>query len=1213
MNRTPNIISIGCIALALCSASTTFAGPVDLADTPLYLTVGSVAPNLIVTLDTSGSMYAASVPDAADSSHANRWFKSAAGNPMYYNPNTTYLPPYKYDGSTATTSFTTAYINGFVQARGNVNLSTAYRPTREYGPESTTQTFASHNANDVRCNASRCQINYGVGGTANWQNTSDTTSCSSNSTCQSRVTPAYYYVRDTSNSSCTATDLKDDDCYDIKIVSNTSGPGNTDERQNFATWYSFYRTRTLALMTSADLAFWTLPSDIRVAWQNLNTCTSFSGTSCTGVSGTNYPNYIKAFNGTHRDNFFKWVFDMDSASGTPLRMAVQRAGEYYRTSSGTNNPYAENPQVSLGTEHSCRKNFHLLMTDGEWNNIGTPGETGLTSRGNLDGTAQTLPDGTVFSAGTRPYTDNYSGSLADHIFYYWMTDLRTGLANDVPEKYVDKSGTNPYWDPRNDPAKWQHMVTYTVGLGLSANLVATTTNPGWGGSTYAGDYSLIADGTKSWPSQSSTAGKIYDLWHGAINSRGQFYSSESPADITNAFSSILGAVTDTGGSAAGLASNSTSIQPNNTSVYQAKVDSTVWMGKLLLLPVLAGGSIGNAQWDAGTLIPAHGSRQIFTRNGTNTGTEGKIFLNCSDLGSAQQALLALPDPKTSDTKSALDDCNDRIAWIRGDHSLEKLTTASTNYFRKRNITTFKDESDIDSDGNRTENITRDWVLGDIINSDPAYAKNRDFGYGSSTAMLESGSYDAYVTSNANRTAAVYVGANDGMLHAFRADPTDTNSGKELFAYVPAGVYGNLSKLTDINYIHKYYVDGSPSIGDAYFGSPTATWRTVLVGGLNAGGKTIYALDITSPTTFSASNALWEFADADDLGYTFSQPQIARLNNGKWAAIFGNGYNSTNEQAYLFIVDLSDGTLIRKIPAGTAGSNGMSTPVAYDGNNDKITDYVYAGDLQGNLWKFDLTSTDHNAWGVANGGAAIFVASNAKPTAHLQAITAQPQIGAHPDGGVMVYFGTGRYLTTGDTTDNNVQTFYGIWDKDSTTVSRSSLIEQTIDVQTTYDAYSVRVTSSNNVDYGSGTVRGWYMDLSYPSTATTSLERVVSSALVKYERIIFNTVLPSTNPCSPGGDTWLMELDALTGKRTSDSVFDLSNDGTFSALIGGLPASGVKSTVGIAKTPIWLEDSGTPGTAFKIMSGTGGGVQSIKNKSPYTTTPKVRRVYWMQIQ
>jgi type IV pilus assembly protein PilY1 len=240
---------------------------------------------------------------------------------------------------------------------------------------------------------------------------------------------------------------------------------------------------------------------------------------------------------------------------------------------------------------------------------------------------------------------------------------------------------------------------------------------------------------------------------------------------------------------------------------------------------------------------------------------------------------------------------------------------------------------------------------------------------------------------------IYVGANDGMLHAFRADTGDANSGKEIFAYVPAAVYDNLSKLTAPSYVHKPFVDGSLSAGDAYVGG---TWKTVLLGGLGGGGKAIFALDITNPTAMGVSQVMWEFEDAADLGYTVGQAQIALLNNGVWAAVFANGYNSTSDRAYLYLVNLQTGALIKKIPAGVGTSNGLSTHVLYDSNGDQTVDAVYAGDLQGNMWKFDLTGSNVTAWGVANAGVPLFTARNASN--EVQPITSQPRIGAHPNGG-----------------------------------------------------------------------------------------------------------------------------------------------------------------------------------------------------------------------
>jgi len=306
----------------------------------------------------------------------------------------------------------------------------------------------------------------------------------------------------------------------------------------------------------------------------------------------------------------------------------------------------------------------------------------------------------------------------------------------------------------------------------------------------------------------------------------------------------------------------------------------------------------------------------------------------------------------------------------------------------------------------------------MVNSSPIYVGKPRARYPDnwgSGAPESSVSYSAFATSS-TRVPMVYVGANDGMLHGFNAD-----TGKELIAYIPNEVYPRLSALTSPTYSHKFYVDGSPTVADAFFDNQ---WRSVLVGGLNRGGQAIYALDITNPASMDETKVLWEFSDNIDndaagdagtefaLGYTYSKPAIVRLHNGKWAAIFGNGYNntvndgsrSTTGHAVLYIVDLEDGSVIRKIntKAGTqTAPNGLATVTPVDVDGDFIIEYVYAGDLQGNMWKFDLTDTTPSSWGVAYGTAAspqpLFVAKDS--LGNPQPITAKANVGFAANGAV----------------------------------------------------------------------------------------------------------------------------------------------------------------------------------------------------------------------
>lgn len=451
------------------------------------------------------------------------------------------------------------------------------------------------------------------------------------------------------------------------------------------------------------------------------------------------------------------------------------------------------------------------------------------------------------------------------------------------------------------------------------------------------------------------------------------------------------------------------------------------------------------------------------------------------------------------------------------------------------------------------------LLGDIVYSSPQYVAAPAMRY-------QDADYAAFKSTHAGRTPMLYVGANDGMLHGFRAD-----TGEELLAFIPGSLLGQLAELADPDYSHRFYVDGTPTVMDAYIGN---RWRTVLVGGLNRGGQSIYALDVTDPSTFSEGNAanlfLWEFTDPD-LGYSYSRPAVVQLENGTWAAVFGSGYNSTDAgfdaevsssgDAMLFVVDLASGTLIAKVstgvghaedPTGAERPNGIGAiqPVDLDGNGR--ADTVYAGDLFGNLWKFDLSADNSAQWAVANRGKPLFVAcSTLSCTADsYQPITAAPTVSRHPLRGVLVHFGTGKYLETWDKSDQGgLQTLYAIWDtgeeqNPAVTLSRSQLKAQSITYQgpVTIGGRSaeVRLTSRQRPNWASD--KGWYLDLDQPVS-----ERVITGATLRNGKIIYTTFVPVTDEsdlCKSDSYSWLMELDAATGAALSYASFDLDGDRQF---------------------------------------------------------------------
>jgi type IV pilus assembly protein PilY1 len=704
------------------------------------------------------------------------------------------------------------------------------------------------------------------------------------------------------------------------------------------------------------------------------------------------------------------------------------------------------------------------------------------------------------------------------------------------------------------------------------------------------------------------------------------------------------------GSASSASVNTGSIS-SDTRVYQAKFSSGDWTGQLLSFPVVTVDNTATPQNEVGTLGPAEWNgwqqlnaltptnRVIITTNPSTTGTSAPFpgvatAFRWSSLDATRRTLLQPADP------SGLLRGSQRLDYLRGDESREQRNNGR---FRNRLI------QDPAYPNDPTRLLPN--KLGDIVSSSPIYVGAPAFAY---PDTLETVKYADFATAQANRQKMVYVGANDGMLHGFDAgtDPTSTTKGRERLAFIPGAVFPNLHELTKPNYPynHKFFVDGTPTIGDIFV-SGSGYWRTVLIGGLNKGGQSIYALDITDPSSFTEANAAsifrWEFSHAD-LGYTYSRPVISKTRltgANSWVAIFGNGYNnstpgtpapiSTTGTASLFIVNAWTGALIRQIDTGVGSvgtPNGLATPAVVDINNDHIADYVYAGDLLGNMWKFDLRSTNSASWSVAytvaSAPAPLYTAKDSSDVG--QPITSKPQVSRGPRGvGMMVLFGTGKFMEQSDKSPTQTQTFYGIHDKNTGLVgdivaNRAALTQQTITTEATLTFggvnVPVRVTTQNAM-----TNSGWYMDLLSPNTPAFRGEMQVSNSVLRNGRIIFTTLIPDTDPCGLGGTSWLMEMDALSGARLNDPPFDLNNDGLFNTLdqiavtqtdgtVIYINVSGQQSEVGITPGIGVLFDPGGV-KEYKYLSGStenasGSNLQRIvENPGPNSTG----RQSWRQIK
>ena len=1293
------------------------AGSFDISNTPLFLS-NQVDPNLILTLDDSGSMRRAYVPEiCGDSSDCaaldNRWTKSAHGNGLYYNPKVLYSAPVGADRKRLATQFDAAWRNGYYQAapfNQTVNLSSNYRPTAALemtgfqscegagggdggyecymghfsginivsGPMLGNKSNGSLHYFDIagfsNVDGSASDINPGsnlisvsVDGVAfSGDGTFDKDSClpsvqPADGRYKSRIingntlrlcfndnytydgktvvvrlkgsalgegeapntsggVPAYYYVFDASKTGCTdpMVQKKNDSCYRYVRVSATSGPNGSDERQNFANWYSFYRTRNLATQGSASLAFADLSPRIRLAWQALNTCHDKVGDNlvtpnCWGWQGQGTKfgsNAMQEFGdstSTHRKNFYDWLFRLPTSGGTPLRQAMSRAGMYFRDTTTVNSPYANSPGIAGSGQASCRRNYHALMTDGIWNDEKAFNDTD-------DNNGQKLPDGNDYKNSAdyaQIYADPTPHTLADMAFYYWLTDLAPSLSDNLSpittEEDSDGNGVldqaeTIYWNPKNNPASWQHMVNFTIGLGLTDFLGAAGLN--WSGDMYGGSYSSLRSGVLKWPPATKEMGRtndpdygksVHDLWHAAINSRGRFFSAESPEMLQDSFERLLSLIEAATPTAASLATTSTRTSGDSglgARVFQARFDTRYWNGHLYALDVnAASGSVNGPRWDAAAMLPAHNARSIYIRN-----SGGGASFAWDNLTDSQKSDLNQSGSSSTDSNGSL-----RLNWLRGDHGMEQRY--SGGLFRNR--IAFERKYDGQASKDRSE-----WVLGDIMASDPVYLGVDHQHYEQLAAGSDGKStYAAYVRYKKTRPPMIYVGANDGMLHAFRA-----SDGVEQFAVIPSAVFPRLHLLTKPEYNHQYFVDGSPGAGDAYLNNPlsdSSGWNSVVVSGLRAGGKAVFAVDATQPASDLPARFMWEFNanESDiDMGYGYSQPQVVRLNDGNWAAVFGNGYNSSNGGVHLYVVRLSDGALIKKITALASDSdNGLSTPTLIDSDGDRIVDMAYAGDLKGNLWKFDLKSAASSSWSVSKLFTALDGSNNPQP------ITVQPTA-IKGNGGYWIFLGTGRLLAAediGTTAMSAKQSFYGLWDDGSPISGRNVLVEQSVTNTTSKNGMSLRVTSDHAVDLTRQ--RGWYMDLPDSgerviAEATTVVDNVSSSD----NRIIFTTAIPSADPCNAQGSSWLMELSFM-GRRPIKPVFDLNQDYQFKTgddTVGdGVVPTGMGSTVGIMEAVTWLDKDAQ--VAFKLAPGTRGQVQTITNRGR-GAAPESKRVNWQQL-
>lgn len=902
-----------------------------------------------------------------------------------------------------------------------------------------------------------------------------------------------------------------------------------DELANYANWYAYHRTRMKVAKAGVSEAFDQVGTDLRVGYDSIWNRQRGSTSGSVSTSATPaYPIPVGTdgglFRSTNRTEWFDYLHRALGDNGTPLHGALQRTGRYYESAASTG-PWGPG---GAADQLSCRQNFAILTTDGYWNS-----GAGFTAIGDTDGTVGTRIDPkSPIDANDfyrynpeRPYQDNFGGStsgsntLADVAMHYWKRDLRT-LANDVPSSTAN-------------PAFWQHMTTFGVSIGLQGRL-----NP-------KVDLPSLVNGTKNWgnPMDAEDEDRIDDLWHAAVNGRGEFVSAANPREFTQGLVNALATVAARLGSASNVTANSTSFQ-TETRVYQASYVSGKWSGELSAFEVSSAGvsqvdndgdGLPDPAWKASAQMPT--TRNILTWGGTT----GTAFPTAS-----QRSQLART------TGLAPIDAANNEAYLKGTRTLEKSRGG-----------TLRD---------------RDSLLGDIVNSSPIYSPD---------------------------SKAIFVGANDGMLHAFTtvdiaAGPA---AGTELFAYVPKGIdFTALSSLSDPQYVHRWFVDG-PIAVSSRVQTPGVNY---LVGALGRGGRGVYGLNVTNPASFGNSSVLWDQTGSSlgaNMGHVLGEPLIVTLNDAAStkAVIVSNGINSPNGSAVLFVINLATGAVIREIDTNATGDNGLSAPRGADVNTDGKVDYIYAGDRLGNLWKFDLSTPVTATWGVANSGSPMFIAQDGSGT--RQPITAGLGIAKEPiTGKIWIVFGSGSLMTAGDISSRTVQTMYGVVD-DGLVRRPADLEERQITIATTFAGKAVRAFESHST-LPAGR-KGWFVDLDTPPNTG---ERIISAPRVSGRVMVTSSIIPpATNTCEAGGSGYVNAIDVFTGTSVHEVFFDANGNRNYSddtVVVGGvtLPIGSIDLGIGMPTMPTMIDD-------LLVVGGSNGRLGSV-GINPQGGAP--RREAWHEI-
>lgn len=701
------------------------------------------------------------------------------------------------------------------------------------------------------------------------------------------------------------------------------------------------------------------------------------------------------------------------------------------------------------------------------------------------------------------------------------------------------------------PSNWDKPVVYRFTPGNGSTGVLE--NPLWYAAKYGGFDDANKDGKPDpgeWDSKESGTPDGYFLAHNPAKLK---------ARLGEIFDRSADSSSNVGGGASGTSVKSDTFSVNASFAAGEKAD---WTGDIVATGVTSGGTLDAVKWKASTYLPA----------AVETAAGRKVFVTTRPTivdATGVVTTAATAAPFTNATKIPGETAADKLKaigfsdfpdWLKkaGDPANTATIDALVTYLRGAPNASFR---------------ARSSALGDIVNSSPVVSvPDDDYGWvgwwsnNTDTTLKGLGaSYKSYLEAKKSRDPTVYAGANDGMLHAFNGQ-----TGKELFGFIPYSSLQHIGELANPEYAHQYYVDGPVTVADAHYGG---NWHTVVVGTTGAGGAqksassdilpqgSVFAMKVDAPASASESDLLWDLSgrhDAD-LGQVTGAPAVVAVKSptgARFVALFGNGADSGNGCPVLYAVDLETGKMLAKLKpsgSGDCDKNGLisirSTALH---NTNGLADTVYGGDLQGHIWKFDLSSDNPAAWGLAYEDP-LFSAVDGDGKA--QPITGGIRLATGPGGGEMVYFGTGRYLTMEDPSDQSTQSLYGILDNMTSVISgdRGSVLAKRTMAATAggSSSYESRTVTGSGVNYLSQ--RGWYLDLVVGTD--TKGERFIGTPTLQGGTVYFVTYTPTEGKdCGGGGENWEYGMNSLTGAGMFDGIADAKGSTICTTNCGGVKLS-----------------------------------------------------------